>query len=333
MSLRRQSCEICFRGRRKCDLTYPVCRRCQTRNKQCVYAYPPPDPNEAEARRSMAVARPNVNPGPAHPVEIEAEPPITIAWIFNLLRDSPRTFAAKGENVFINKILLLQRRADPLLTAFGICAAAASVNERNRPVLFRAVDAQMTDALLFAPPAEDEDLLAMDLARFQAAVLYQTIRLFHGGPEQRDISERQEYLMRAHALRLLARVFHAENGQTPDWETWLLHESVRRTVFVAFKLYTIYAVARHGTCTEMAALDMLPVSAAPAEAWSSKDSYDQWRASNNEAAIIGPIRDTTTASGFFEDLRLVRRVHLDSFQGVVLSATCRSVSFAPAVIA
>src|SRR5688572_7504249 len=42
MSLRRRSCNACFRSRRKCDLGYPVCGYCGKTSKHCEYAYPPP---------------------------------------------------------------------------------------------------------------------------------------------------------------------------------------------------------------------------------------------------------------------------------------------------
>ncbi|KAL4937920.1 hypothetical protein BDV06DRAFT_202063 [Aspergillus oleicola] len=41
MSLRRKSCNACFRSRRKCNLAYPTCGTCQKTNKPCQYAYPP----------------------------------------------------------------------------------------------------------------------------------------------------------------------------------------------------------------------------------------------------------------------------------------------------
>ncbi|CAH0055480.1 unnamed protein product [Clonostachys solani] len=41
VSIRRKSCGPCFKGRRKCDLSYPVCKRCEKNNKSCNYVYPP----------------------------------------------------------------------------------------------------------------------------------------------------------------------------------------------------------------------------------------------------------------------------------------------------
>ncbi|KAL3497195.1 hypothetical protein BJX62DRAFT_4193 [Aspergillus germanicus] len=41
MSLRRKSCDACFKGRRKCDLGFPTCATCRKTRKTCHYAYPP----------------------------------------------------------------------------------------------------------------------------------------------------------------------------------------------------------------------------------------------------------------------------------------------------
>ena len=42
MSLRRKSCNACFKSRRKCDLGYPTCETCCRTGKACRYAYAPP---------------------------------------------------------------------------------------------------------------------------------------------------------------------------------------------------------------------------------------------------------------------------------------------------
>jgi hypothetical protein len=44
MSLRRKSCNSCFKSRRKCDLSYPTCETCRSTRKTCQYAYVPVTP-------------------------------------------------------------------------------------------------------------------------------------------------------------------------------------------------------------------------------------------------------------------------------------------------
>ncbi|RDL32703.1 Uncharacterized protein BP5553_09159 [Venustampulla echinocandica] len=43
MSLRRRSCDACFKRRQKCDRSSPVCMTCQRLNKLCHYPLPPPE--------------------------------------------------------------------------------------------------------------------------------------------------------------------------------------------------------------------------------------------------------------------------------------------------
>lgn len=351
MSLRRQSCDACFRERRKCDLTYPVCARCKKRNRGCSYPYPPlprqsQEPGQSgdadravvrskvDLRRrtaTLSIPRPLGSLGRVQPVS-HLPGYAHLTWIFDLLRNSPLTFAAQGETVYIHKALFQGGRVPgPLLTAFGISAGCASLNDRNRDILFQALDAQMNDLLLATPTASTASMwLLDDLARFQAIVLYQIIRLFYGDVGQRVVSERQAYAVRAQGLRLL-RSIDATGAADQEmqavvtkqaWEQWILAESIRRTVFVAFKLYTVHTAFRYGHCVETAALDMLPVSTRPARAWYSREFYDGWEASSGTAERD----DTTTVGAFISGLGMIERADLEAFEQIILSAACKKAA-------
>jgi len=101
------------------------------------------------------------------------------------------------------------------------------------------------------------------------------------------------------------------NGQ--DWESWAVLESIKRTVFIGFKLYSLYRVFRHGWCTEVAALDMLPVSLAPTKTGYEKSSH----------LPLGWHDSTTTVSNFAAGWTVTSRLDLDPFERVVLFATGR----------
>jgi len=119
------------------------------------------------------------------------------AWICDLLRDLPLTSAARGETVFINRALFhtsSHRIPEPLLAAFCICAACASLNEENRSLLFQAIDSPMADlphsitSTSTSSSGESAvDSLRQGVAELQAVVLYQIIQLFYGGVEQRIV--------------------------------------------------------------------------------------------------------------------------------------------------
>ena len=142
------------------------------------------------------------------------------------------------------------------------------MNQRNRPFLFDVLTAEITDLLSPLPTST----LFENLARLQAAVLYQVIRFFYGSLEQRIIAERQELLIRSFGLKLIQQADIELRQMQPDWEAWILAESIRRTVVVAFKLYTLYWTFKYGVCIETRAMNMLPVSVNPC-AWVSREVY------------------------------------------------------------
>lgn len=314
MSLRRKSCEWCFKARRKCDLTYPTCRACERRGKQCEYAYPPQQSSYADINDLLENEAPQKTAGPLSPQTLTSsrpskaaeqwhlqagqarsqsmqrrlgtpefpspqghlKPPESVdtvtpngfsrlAWVYDQIRDAPNMFAKQAETLFIHRELLEQHFPRPLRAAFGICAATATMNDMNNSFMFRAIDAEVTDLLA----ARHDTNLLDGLVLLQAAVLYQIIRLYRGGWQQRLVAEQQEFLVRSYALTILSRA-DAELQHAPrTWETWILFESVRRTVMMAFKIYTLYWSLQKQICFEIEGLNLLPVSTRP-ELWSTE---------------------------------------------------------------
>ncbi|CAM1507608.1 Fc.00g072490.m01.CDS01 [Cosmosporella sp. VM-42] len=349
MSIRRKSCDPCFAARRKCDLTYPICERCRRNNKKCHYVYPPQLPKdddvvdvvETNAVKSATEAVSSNwiheqlgygNNGSDyqfrsdHSLNLQLEQlrhpsvpkllgplgelrPMSSTknegWVLQQIREYPLDFAMQSETVFIHKALYPNSFPQPLLAAFGICAGSVSMNERNRPILFQAVDAEILKLLI---PASTSTLLE-DLVTLQAAVLYQIIRLYHGGLEQQIAAEQQEFLVRSYGLKLLQRADTELQTIQWTWETWILAESIRRTVLIAFKLYTIYAQFRYGMCTEIAAMGILPVST-KLGSWNSREEYLRHPDQDETIpySIFKPTRVTVGRGGSepFETLLLMR---------------------------
>jgi hypothetical protein len=173
------------------------------------------------------------------------------AWVFEQIRDSPLAFARQTDKAIYGNSF-----PRPLQAAFGICAGCVSINDQNQSVLFQSLDAEITTLLSPAPTST----ILEDLVRLQAAVLYQIIRIFIGGLEQRIIAERQKFLVRSYGLTLLRRVDSELQNAQRTWEAWLLAESICRTVLISFKLYTVYSNFTYGVCKEAAAIGILPVS-------------------------------------------------------------------------
>lgn len=311
MSIRRQSCDGCFRGRRKCDLTYPICSRCQRNRKSCHYVYPPHMPEGSAATFSVAadvqssagkvvglsgersagfellhqprrdwLVRRRAELRPARPsralrlrggLEPVSGCTVDVHWVFEEIRSCPRAFASQSGTMFIHKGLFSAVTSPPLRTAFAMCSAVTSAREGLQEMMFKIMDTEISEWLVLTPTST----LLEDLAKLQAAVLYQIIRFFHGGLEERVTAERQEYLIRSYGLRLLQRMNTELSSLRPSWEVWVLMESIRRTVVVAFKLYTLYGTFRSGICTETRAIKMLPMSTMIGS-WSSREIYLQY---------------------------------------------------------
>lgn len=378
MSLRRKSCDACFKGRRKCDRDFPACSTCQRTKKNCRYPYslihqahPPDDSilagNEISAgtRRltssgSLLTLREdngNQTSGPAAAPEVaflefggdefgslprhvwpgldaasrhhgnttrrHRSPAMTLSsctpltlpalsipnfigglgevqrvegstdswqWAINELKRCPHDFGTRGETLFLHRELYRDGMPPAIRAALGVSATFCLLNENNRQVLFRVVDAEVMELLKLSPPLDasagggdgskgNENSRGMtlidDLARLQAFTLYQMMRMFGGRLEHRAIVDLQRGLITTWALQLLRRS-RAELGgdrhASDDWHTWIVAESIRRTVMVIYMFYGMYSIAMHGFCVEFPTLAKLPVGTSP-ESWQSETAH------------------------------------------------------------
>ncbi|KAL6808356.1 hypothetical protein V8C40DRAFT_278875 [Trichoderma camerunense] len=359
MSIRRESCDPCFKARRKCDRQYPICERCRRNYKPCHYVYPPPlrvrDTAEnlsiiafqhcsesssislatdvggtgqrtarldvlLQTNHSQAVMRADQLSRHVIPTtlfignEPLASGRLELGWVFDQILQCPLVFANQAETMFIHKKLFYSTLPIPLRTAFSICTGIVSSNECSRSVLFGVIATEISDLLVRDP----ESGLLGDLARLQASVLYQIIRFVYGNIHQRILAEQQEFLLKSYGLKLLRRVDTELHQMEPNWEMWILAESIRRTVLIVFKLYTLYWAFRNGTCIETNAIKMLPVSIKPS-CWASCEIYLHC-SDRDLTTMYGDIVTTWEVSswkslGTFEKVLLTTYYGIDSFNG------------------
>ncbi|KAK9246138.1 hypothetical protein V1506DRAFT_195844 [Lipomyces tetrasporus] len=309
MPIRQRSCDTCFRGKRKCGLEYPACKRCQKNNRTCHYRYPSP-PQTMESSSFGVASNPVDAPasGPASvdldfwsdtAFEIDLNDSMLVRelmypsvpdmlgqlgdlqpvsgntqswkWVIEQLKSYPRAFAQHAETVFIRKDLVCDSFPQAIRAAFGVCAACLCMDEDNESVLFRSLNAEVSD--LLKKPTSCGALLE-DLTKLQAVVLYQIIRIFHGDIKQRALAEQQQSYLGAWGLQLLRRADVELRDAQPSWQTWILTESIRRTVIVAFMIYAVYSIFKHGVCPELPTLSILPISTKQAF-WNSRATYLQ----------------------------------------------------------
>jgi hypothetical protein len=363
MSVRRKSCNNCFQGRRKCDLSYPVCKRCRKNQKTCSYVRTPPTTGgdtpevvDSAVDRSLDTAdfvdwticpsgplqRQDIDAwdsafsfdsqqsslidellyprvpnflgdlGEIQPVSGNTQ---SWEWVIEQLKSYPRTFAQGVETTFIHKELYSDKLPSSIRAAYGVCAASICMNDRNESMLFRALDAE---ALELLNPALDETLLEA-LSRMQAIVLYQIIRIYRGNLKQRTAAEQQEGLIGARGLQLLHRADVELRGKELTPENWILAESIRRTVMVAFMLSAVYSIFKHGVCSALPTLSVLPVSTR-AILWSSPDTILQ----------DGDLDETIKYRDFTELWLASPQRKLESFEKMILVA-CKGIEHVEAL--
>ncbi|KAH7125885.1 hypothetical protein EDB81DRAFT_201796 [Dactylonectria macrodidyma] len=189
-------------------------------------------------------------------------------WVLEQLKGYPKAFAQDIETPFIHKSLIQDTFPRPIRAAFGVCSAYASMNDTNRPTVFRLLNAEVSE--IFNTP--QYPALLEDLASTQALILYRTIRLFDGGLEEKALAEQQRDGLRVRALKLLQRAKTDLGHNLLDWKTWILTEMVHRTVIVAFILLGVDTIFKHDICPEIPTLAILPLSANQSF-WNSKEDF------------------------------------------------------------
>jgi hypothetical protein len=211
-------------------------------------------------------------------------------WVINELKRCPRDLAMRGETLFLHKELYRSMMPAAIRTALGLSATYCLLNESNQHVMFQAIDAEVFD-LLQTPSLSGVDIaraknsgddggmtLIEELARLQALTLYQMIRMYEGGLEQRALVDLQRGIMTTRALQLLRRL-RAERDNDHGWHAWIIAESIRRTVLTVYMFYAVYSIAIHGFCIDFPTIAKLPVSTSP-ELWHSGDLHPSQRWSN-----------------------------------------------------
>lgn len=192
-------------------------------------------------------------------------------WVMDQMKSYPRAFAEQSQTLFIHPHLYHESMPRSIRAAFGASSASCLINQSNSIMLFRVID---TEVLQLLQDTETDLTLLDELARLQALVLYQTIRLFYGGIEQRMLAEQQQMVLMSLALKLLARSqAELHDAEAVCWVSWILAECIRRTALVVYMLYGVYSIVRQGICIGFHTLVALPMS----PAFSSWDSEAEHR--------------------------------------------------------
>ncbi|VUC31629.1 unnamed protein product [Clonostachys rosea] len=191
-------------------------------------------------------------------------------WVLDQLKSYPREFAEQSQTLFIHPDLYRDSMPTSIRAAFGASSASCLLNQSNRTMLFQIIDTEVVQLL---QDYQTNLTLLDELARLQALALYQTIRIFHGGVEQRMLAEQQQTVLMGSALKLLTRSqAELKDAEAVCWTSWILAECIRRTAFVVYMLYGVHSIVQQGICIGFHTLVALPTSTA-LNAWNSEADH------------------------------------------------------------
>ncbi|KAM0244073.1 hypothetical protein ACHAP5_006643 [Fusarium lateritium] len=173
----------------------------------------------------------------------------TVDVITNLYRD----FARTRRLPFIHPRLYGSNLPKTMLAAFSAASAYSARTPENRSWVYKLIGDMARD---IHREGERASTPAEKLARVQAMLVLDTIRMFDGDVTMRATSEREmpQLLEWVFALKEVEEEFAVEDGPPaattmkgpppPSWESWLLSESTRRTIVIAFAYVCLSSILK-----------------------------------------------------------------------------------------
>jgi Fungal Zn(2)-Cys(6) binuclear cluster domain len=193
------------------------------------------------------------------------------------LRRYPEMLVNKGCTPFLHRHLYHDSLPSVISDLFGVCALYCSKKSSNyESIMWRIIEANINR--LFE---QQERGLPFLLAKVQALVLYQVIRLFDGDIRQRALAEQQDTILEQWTKELKDRTLWDSRSEN-TWEQWVFAESSRRTVIASLTMRGIFLVIKQGYCSLAPIVTELSFTA-NAKLWNVGNAYEWsklWREEN-----------------------------------------------------
>ncbi|CEI64937.1 hypothetical protein FVEN_g3433 [Fusarium venenatum] len=172
----------------------------------------------------------------------------TVDAITNLYRD----FAKTRRLPFIHPRLYGSNLPKTLMAAFSVASAYSARTPENKGWVFKLIADMAKD---IHREGEGASTPAEKLARVQAMVVLDSIRMFDGDVTMRATSEREMSQFMAWMFALKELEEELKIGDEPaatilkesppeSWEAWLLAESIRRTIVMAFAFVCMVSILK-----------------------------------------------------------------------------------------
>ncbi|EEA22473.1 hypothetical protein TMatcc_001325 [Talaromyces marneffei ATCC 18224] len=296
---RRKSCRACAKAKRRCDLILPVCSRCSQRRLNCEYPLlleasrlpfslgSAPDFNTFDILQPVATATLYQQPPPPIPYvsvipsssyrkshrtsKKLLSPPLSVKPLFtsgmssrlqitlDVLQNAHRTMVLENQTPWCHPLLYKNGLPRVMQDAYACCSLYMNRNATNSKTVLSIIENRVAELL-----AADQSSDAWDcLARLQALILHQTIRIFDDDASALVAAEVTMPALRTTLTHFVEnvsledtllcisglpinRLIEDPSASSPDyWHNWIFEESARRTLFLSYLLIRIWEVSQH----------------------------------------------------------------------------------------
>ncbi|KAJ5928566.1 hypothetical protein N7466_007522 [Penicillium verhagenii] len=173
-----------------------------------------------------------------------------LQFAIDILEMSPRMMVLENQTPWCHPKLYQNYMPRAMQDAFACCSLYMSKNEANATVIMALFEARIMELMSTPEPNTTFELLA----RVHALILYQVMRLFDGDIRSRATADALFTSLESSVMTLLSHLNIplpsdsiepmplSIDAVTNFWYSWIIQESARRTVLLAFYFMQIYKV-------------------------------------------------------------------------------------------
>ncbi|KAH8647180.1 hypothetical protein BX600DRAFT_518464 [Xylariales sp. PMI_506] len=262
MGTLRKACKNCTASKRKCLVQKPKCTRCSQKNLECVYDLEPLEKPPTEEEKLLAFGF-NLSNHHSLGVCIIRTVKLLGPGIAPDICDPGRDNALEITRLGFGPVPDLVRNGKPALFVHpklqlsGIHNYFTALVEKEAKGVTCESFKCLTRINIKTVPSKEA------LTALQALLVHLAASIFSPDPaEQREAHESLSTLAEW-TQHLLACADAGMPKSQSMWQNWLLGESVRRTVFMAYALNLSAVSYKHGYCSDWLFMESLPFDARP----------------------------------------------------------------------
>ena len=204
-----------------------------------------------------------------------------MAFGIEQLKAAPKSMTLGSGTPWCHTLLYEMDMPRSMQDCFATCALYVLKNEKTATQIWRLIDLRVDELLSTPPPATALELLS----RTQALLLYQIMRAFEG-----SLRERTRADVTMHDLESCAQSLHSLADHSDDssmtlshyptgpsnafWRSWILRESVRRTVLTCFYFLSVYHLIKEDFHYCIRHIALTSFFTGSAHLWNARSVFD-----------------------------------------------------------